>query len=228
MTTERDPRTHIVLSWLREETHENAERVLLRALDEVDTTPQRPSWWPARRFDLMNTYVKLIAGAAAVLLVAVVGSQFLPRNGGIGGQPTIAPSSSPALLASGSFKAKGASVELDATGAGDSVTGTMTVSGDQGETLFAVDLECARVAEDGRILIAGDTTEASSWATKGEISAIVLKPGSPVHAVFGFQDDAPAAASCAAYLDGIADQRFTTSIGNGALEAIEGTVELAP
>ena len=35
MTIERDPRARIVLSWLREETHENAERVLLRALDEV-------------------------------------------------------------------------------------------------------------------------------------------------------------------------------------------------
>ena len=49
MTTERDPRTRTVLSWLREDQHENAERVLLRALDEVDTTPQRRSWWPAWR-----------------------------------------------------------------------------------------------------------------------------------------------------------------------------------
>ena len=40
----------------------------------------------------MNTYAKLIAAAAAVLLVAVVGYQVLPGNGGIGGQPTIAPS----------------------------------------------------------------------------------------------------------------------------------------
>ena len=44
MTTESDPRTRVVLSWLREEGHENAERVLLRALDEADTTPQRRSW----------------------------------------------------------------------------------------------------------------------------------------------------------------------------------------
>ena len=49
MTTERDPRTRTVLSWLREDAHENAERVLLRALDEVDTTPQRRSRWPAWR-----------------------------------------------------------------------------------------------------------------------------------------------------------------------------------
>ena len=52
----------------------------------------------------MNTYAKLIAAAAAVLVVAVVGYQFLPRSGGIGGQPTIAPSPSPALLARGTFR----------------------------------------------------------------------------------------------------------------------------
>ena len=39
----------IVLSWLHEDAHENAEPYLLRALDEVDTTPQRRPWWPARR-----------------------------------------------------------------------------------------------------------------------------------------------------------------------------------
>ena len=41
MTTEGDPRTRIVMSWLREDAHEDAERVLLRALDEVDATSQR-------------------------------------------------------------------------------------------------------------------------------------------------------------------------------------------
>ena len=52
--------------------------MLLRALDEVDTTPQRRSWWPAWRSNRMNTYAKLIAAAAAVLVVAVVGYQLLP------------------------------------------------------------------------------------------------------------------------------------------------------
>ena len=229
MTTERDHRTHIVLSWLREETHENAERVLLLALDEVDTTPQRRSWWPAWRATPMNTYLKLIAAAAGVLVVAVVGYQlFLPRSGGIAGQPTVTPSTSPTLLASGSFKAKGAPVQLEATGAGDSVTGSMTVSSDTGDMLFVVDLKCARTAADGRILIAGDTTEASGWATKGTPTAIVLKPGSPVSAVFAFTEDAPSAKTCMAYLDGIIDQGFATVVGDGALEPIEGSVQLGP
>ena len=38
MTTEHDPRTRIVLSWLREDARENPERMLLRPLDEVDAT----------------------------------------------------------------------------------------------------------------------------------------------------------------------------------------------
>ena len=99
MTTERDPRTRIVLSWLREDAHENAERVLLRALDEVDTTPQRRSWWPARRSRPMNTYARYAIAAAAVLVVAVVGYNLLPRSPGSGGQltpgPTVVPSPSP-------------------------------------------------------------------------------------------------------------------------------------
>jgi len=113
MTTERDPEARIVLSWLREDAHENAERVLLRALDEVDTTQQRRSWWPARRFD-MNTYTKLAMTAAAVVVVAVVGYNLLPNRGETGG-PSVSPSptsvapsaspASPATLEQASFAA---------------------------------------------------------------------------------------------------------------------------
>ena len=46
MTTERDPRTRIVLSWLHADAHEDAEGVLRRALDEVDATSQRGRSWP--------------------------------------------------------------------------------------------------------------------------------------------------------------------------------------
>jgi hypothetical protein len=226
MTTERDPGTRIVLSWLREEAHENAERVLLRALDEVETTPQRRSWWPALRTSRMHPFAKLLAAAAALLLVAVAGYQFLPRNGGIGGQPTFAPSPSPALLARGSFVAKGAAVELDASGGGDSVTGTMKVSHVTGD--LTVDLKCTRTAGDGRILIGGDTTDSTSdFVTKGARSVIVLKPGSPVHAVFDFERGPPAA-SCLAFLEGMIDEEYATVIGPDALEPIEGTVEFGP
>lgn len=87
MTTESDPRTRIVLSWLHEDAHEDAEPILLRALDEVDTTAQRGRAWPARLGDL-NDFARLAVAAAAVVVVVVAGIQFLPRSGASGGGPS--------------------------------------------------------------------------------------------------------------------------------------------
>ena len=224
MTTERDPRTRIVLSWLREEAHENAERVLLRALDEVDTTPQRRSWWPAWRSNSMNTYAKVIAAAAAVLVVAVVGYQFLPGNGGIGGRPTIAPSPSPALLAVGNFTSHGVTAQIDARGAGDSVTGMLTVS-DSGRHA-TVDLECSRLT-DGLIIIGGlvsDSTFDDNFP-EGRRVAVIFERGSPVKAVWliALIDEAPVD-TCRA----LVEDEFKPEEAAPGLEPIEGTVELGP
>lgn len=230
MTTEHDPRTRIVLSWLLEDAHENAERVLLRALDEVNTTPQRRSWWPAWRTNRMNTYAKLIAAAAAVLVVVIGGYRFLPLESGSGG-PTTAPSPSPSLIARGTFELLGAEVRLDATGSGDSVTGTMTVTHKDGD--FSVDLKCTRTTEDGVILIAGDITDSTSpYARKGAREVLVLKPGSPVYGGFDSEGraggDVMPAASCPALLDQVIDTGTQTVIGPDGLEPIEGTVAFGP
>jgi hypothetical protein len=95
MTTDRDTRTRLVLSWLREDAHENAERVLLRALDEVDATPQRRSWWAAWRPTPMNTYARFALAAAALVVLAVVGYNVLPRSPDVGGQVTPSPNVAP-------------------------------------------------------------------------------------------------------------------------------------
>ena len=230
MTTERDPGTRIVLSWLREETHENAERVLLRAFDEVDTTPQRRSWWPAWRTNPMNPYAKLLAAAAAVLVVAVVGYQFLPRNSGIGGPPTIAPSPSPALLARGTFTAQvggGYTVDLDATGGASSVTGSMIVASLEASGGYTVDLECTRTI-DGLLWIGGDVTESTySEAPARTRAAIVFKRASPVEAIFAWQGNDPRSASCQAFFDSIIAIETPGDIRAG-MEPIVGTVELGP
>ena len=229
MTTERDPRTRTVLSWLCEDAHENAERVLLRALDEVDATPQRRSWWPAWRSSRMNTYAKLIAAAAAVLVVAVVGYQFLPRNGGIGGPPTIAPSPSPALLARGTFTAQvgdGYTVDIDATGGASSVTGSMVVSHATNRG-FTVDLECTRTI-DGLLWIGGDVTESTYSETPADTrAAIVFERGSPVKAIFVWQGSDPRSASCQAFFDDMIAIGGAGDLRAG-LEPIVGTVELGP
>jgi hypothetical protein len=96
MTTDRDT-TRIVRSWLSSDEHESADRVLDNVLAELDATPQRRAWWPAWRIADMNTYSKLATAAAAVVLLAVAGILFFPRNSGVGGtggpSPSLAPTS---------------------------------------------------------------------------------------------------------------------------------------
>jgi hypothetical protein len=235
MTTGHDPQTRIVLSWLREEAHENPEHMLLRALDEVDATPQRRSW-PAWRSNRMNTYAKLIVAAAAVLIVAVLGYQFLPRSGGVGGEPTIAPSPSPSLLARGTFTAQGITAELDATGSGADVAGTMALSQAGTSNSATVDLECARTTAEGLIQIGGLLTE-SAWDPNaqdwndgfptGQRVAVTFEPGSPVKAIWfvTFADDG--VASCAALMESM-DSGDQILPGQPGLDPIQGTVEFGP
>jgi hypothetical protein len=230
MSQERDV-TRLFRSWIREDQHESADQVLGAVLDRLDTTPQLRSWWPARRSNRMNGFAKLLAAAAAVLLVAVVGYQFLPTQGGVGGEPTVAPSPSPSLLARGTFTLYDAEVVLDATGAGDHVTGTMAVSHEDGD--FTVDLKCTRTTEDGVILIAGDITDsASPYARQGAREVIILKPGSPVFAGFDSEGreggDVKPAASCPALLEQVIETGTQTVVGPNGLEPIEETVEFGP
>jgi hypothetical protein len=76
MSTERDV-TRIVRSWLHEDAHEEADRILNLVLEAVDTTPQRRSFWLARRFPPMSTYLKVGLAAAVVVLAAFIGIQLL-------------------------------------------------------------------------------------------------------------------------------------------------------
>ena len=230
MTTEHDPRTRIVLSWLREEAYENPEHLLLRALDEVDATPQRRSW-PAWRSNRMNTYAKLIVAAAAVLVVAFAGFQLLPRSGGIGGEPTTAPSPSPSLLARGSFTAHGIAAELDATGTGADVAGTMSLSESAGRA--TVDPECARTTADGLIQIGGLVTNstidasAEDWHEgfpEGRGVVVTFEPGSPVKGVWWVSLEDQPVASCAALFESL-DSGGEILPGSPGLDPIQGTVE---
>jgi hypothetical protein len=70
--------SRVVRSWLREDRHEDADRVLWAALDQLDTTPQRQTtrWW-ARRTPDMNKFVAIGLGAAAVVVVLLIGSNLL-------------------------------------------------------------------------------------------------------------------------------------------------------
>ena len=104
MSTDRDT-TRIVRSWLRTEENDSADRVLGTVLDRLETTPQRrATWWPARRLPEMNTTAKLALGAAAVVVVALLGISFLlpggPRIGdpGPSNEASLAPDPTPTAL----------------------------------------------------------------------------------------------------------------------------------
>jgi hypothetical protein len=71
----------VVRSWLQEEGHEDAERVLFTVLDQVDTTPQRRAGWLPQAFPIMNNRaVRYGMAAAAVVLVALAAWSYLPTS----------------------------------------------------------------------------------------------------------------------------------------------------
>jgi hypothetical protein len=173
----------------------------------------------------MRTREKLITAAAAgLLVVAVAGCQSVATPTATAmPTATMAPASSPALLASGTFRfpPMHTAVALDATGDGSDVTGTMTVS--DAASSLSVDLECTLTADDGRILIGGEITDSTfDEMPKDTRYAIAFTPGSPVQAIFVWQGtDLARAPSCIAYLE-----EMNPEMIGGA--PIEGTVELGP
>jgi hypothetical protein len=90
MSTDRDV-TRVVRSWLEEGATTLPDRVLDGVLDQLPATPQRRSWWPARRFADMNNLARVAIAAAAVMVVAIAGYNLLPRSSGPGGLPTPTP-----------------------------------------------------------------------------------------------------------------------------------------
>jgi len=85
----------IVRSWLKEDLHEDADRVLDLVLEQLDTTPQRRLPWPVRRFSTMNRPLQIALAAAVLLAAVILGSRLLPANVGT------APSPSPTQQAPG-------------------------------------------------------------------------------------------------------------------------------
>ena len=236
MSTDRNT-TRIVRSWLAEGVTALPDRVLDAVLDQVPATPQRRSLWPARRITPLNTYAKAAIAAAAVLAVAIVGYNLLPRSGGVGASPTPTlqetPSASPAPLAVGSFQSHGANIELLAWGEGSNVTGTLIATDVAGETVgkFTLVLGCARTSPGGLVEIGGVVTEAvkyEDFAPKGARIAIVLQPGTPVRAFIHAEYPDPPKATCQAFLESILPDLGDPGFDSSILEPIVGTIELRP
>src|SRR5215210_7839472 len=91
--------TDIVRSWLREDTHEDAEGVLDVVLDLIDSTPQKRVSWRAWRSPTMHN--RLVLGAAAAAIVVAAVGITLPglRQGSNGGLPTASLEPTPSAVA---------------------------------------------------------------------------------------------------------------------------------
>jgi hypothetical protein len=91
----------LLRSYLREEWHEDANRVASSVLDELDSTPQRRSGWTAWRSLFMNNnIVRVGLAAAAVVVIAIIAINLLPGTNPPGGGPSPSPSVEPSDAAS--------------------------------------------------------------------------------------------------------------------------------
>jgi hypothetical protein len=225
MRTDHDLERAVRL-WVAQGSDQLPEPALDAALDRIEMTKQRHAGWLARRIHLMNgNALKLGLAAAAIIAVAVLGLRFLP--GTVGGPPDSTPTPVPTAetLASGSFAVNlgdgGEAFDIEATSAGEDVSGTFDSSGAAGT--YSVDLQCTRTTDDGLLLIAGEVTESTNeTVSPGVYVAIMFAPGTPVRALLAFDvlpsDEVPSPAdSCPGYLETlVSDPELLASVDAGA------------
>ena len=103
MTTDIDT-SRVVRSWLREDAHESADRLLQEVVAALDQTPQHRSRRPAWRVGFVNVDAKLGLYAAAVLAVVALVMNLLPGGGtpSVGGPGESSPSAPATVEPSGS------------------------------------------------------------------------------------------------------------------------------
>lgn len=95
MSTKRDI-TGAVQSWLKEDAHEDAERVMFAVLQELDSRPQRRAAWSVGRLLGRPSSLRLVVAAAAVVVVLALGLVFTRPNVGVP-VPSASPSAAPSV-----------------------------------------------------------------------------------------------------------------------------------
>jgi len=166
-------------------------------------------------------------------IIAVTATVALAGCGGTApGSPTATPhSSTSATLASGSFTAHlgswGEEFDIEATGTGDDVSGTLEVSTSGGT--YSIDLQCAQTTDDGILVIGGAVTESThEIAPEAVYVAILLAPGTPVRTLLWIDDDPSPADSCPAFLATMSNAPEFIELTVDDLVPIEGDLELGP
>ncbi len=135
MTAHRDP-DHLVHAFLKEGQTELADQVYDAVRATIEHRRQRAVIGPWRMPNIMNKFVPIGVGAAAVVVALVVGTQLLgpAAPGGVGGTaPTASPSASTSPTPSAGGNPAGPFVLYDAQGSGPSLTVTLPTPGWSGD-----------------------------------------------------------------------------------------------
>jgi hypothetical protein len=221
----RQPDVELVLrDYFADDGFTAPDHVLDVVEERIARQPRRLAW-RLRGRPFVNTFTKLAAGMAAVLIVAVVAFRLMPGGSSGGGTatpvPTITPTATPTPTLSpapstlsatpsqaGSF---GGTVqyrdtgmpftaEIDAVASGATVTGTAVYTSRDGT--HTVRLGCA--ARDGDTWALAGTVEQSTipgeTAAAGYWSRVVVKDASPPQISIWLSADAPTDIDCATFL----------------------------
>lgn len=122
--------TRIVRSWLEEGVTALPDRVLDNVLDRVPATPQRRAWWPAWRLPHMNTQIRIAMAAVAVVVIALIAINFLPKAASVGGPPSTALPTSAAPTSTPAPSPSPVALYVDPTGTPASLSPGTYVGGD--------------------------------------------------------------------------------------------------
>lgn len=91
MSRDHDAFVSVIEAWLEPApAYVDPETVLDRVVDELEATPQRPSWWPAPTMPKMSPMLRVGLGTAVVITVGFVGMQLVgvPSIGGPAAEAT--------------------------------------------------------------------------------------------------------------------------------------------
>ena len=183
----------------------------------------------------MNVLAATFIAVTALVLSACsadVGSPSASENA------AATPTSTSDVLASGSFTAPlddfGEEFDIEATGTGDDVSGTLDVTAADGA--YSVDLQCARTTEEGRLVIGGKVSQSTSeFIAEDVFVAMLLAPGTPIGALWAADvlptDEVPSPAdSCSGFVDTLvsdSDSLFSNADAS-ILRPVTGDLEINP
>jgi hypothetical protein len=205
MTTSRDP-DRLIHAFIREGAEQLDDQVYDAVRAEIDQKRQRVVIGPWR-VPTMSKLVPLGLGAAAVIAVLFIGSQFMGSpTSNVGGAPSAEPTATPSPTSVGGtvqyhLDGAPATTVVDAVADGTSVSGTAVTTFVGGT--HTVRVECA--ARDGDTWAFGGTIEQTTVPGEGAggWSLVDVRDGSPPQVGIWFSADKSEGADCDGWLAAI-------------------------